>query len=86
MKQILIEDYNYPLADERIAKYPLDERDSSKLLIYRDGGITEDHFRSIGNYLPHDALLIYNNTRVIQVPHYPSWRGSITLKHPHIFW
>lgn len=44
MKQILIEDYNYPLADERIAKYPLDERDSSKLLIYRDGGITEDHF------------------------------------------
>lgn len=66
MKQILIEDYNYPLADERIAKYPLDERDSSKLLIYRDGGITEDHFRSIGNYLPHDALLIYNNTRVIQ--------------------
>ena len=44
MKQILIEDYNYPLADERIAKYPFDERDSSKLLIYRDGGITEDHF------------------------------------------
>lgn len=66
MKKILIEDYNYPLADERIAKYPLDERDSSKLLIYRNGSIQEDHFRSIGKYLPQDALLIYNNTRVIQ--------------------
>ena len=48
MKKILIEDYNYPLADERIAKYPLDERDSSKLLIYRNRNIQEDHFRSIG--------------------------------------
>ena len=66
MKQILIEDYNYPLPEERIAKYPLEERDSSKLLVYRDGSIAEDHFRSIGKYLPQDALLIYNNTRVIQ--------------------
>jgi len=66
MEQILIDDYNYLLPDERIAKYPLAERDSSKLLVFRDGQISESHFREIGNYLPQDALLVYNNTRVIQ--------------------
>lgn len=66
MEKILIDDFNYPLPDERIAKYPLEVRDSSKLLVYRAGEITEDHFRCIGNYLPADSLLIYNNTRVIQ--------------------
>lgn len=66
MEKIWIDDYNYPLPDHRIAKYPLDERDASKLLVYRDGQIREDHFRSIGQYLPADSLLIYNNTRVIQ--------------------
>ena len=66
MEEILIEEYNYPLPDERIAKYPLAERDQSKLLIYRDGQVSEDHFHHIGEYLPANALLIYNNTRVIQ--------------------
>lgn len=66
MEKILIDDYNYPLPDERIAKYPLSERDSSKLLIYRAGSIEESHFVQIGDYLPSDSLLIYNNTRVIQ--------------------
>ena len=66
MEEILIEDYNYPLPDERIAKYPLSERDQSKLLIYRDGQVSEDTFCRVGEYLPADALLIYNNTRVIQ--------------------
>ena len=66
MEEILIEEYNYPLPDERIAKYPLAERDQSKLLIYRDGQVSEDHFHHIGEYLPADSLLIYNNTRVIQ--------------------
>ena len=66
MEKIWIDDYNYPLPDQRIAKYPLDERDASKLLVYRGGQISEDHFRSIGQYLPADSLLIYNNTRVIQ--------------------
>lgn len=66
MEKILIDDFNYPLPDERIAKYPLAERDSSKLLVYRGGEITEDYFRSIGTYLPEGSLLIYNNTRVIQ--------------------
>ena len=66
MEEILIEDYNYPLPDERIAKYPLKERDQSKLLVYRDGHVTEDKFYHVGDYLFKDSLLIYNNTRVIQ--------------------
>ena len=66
MKPILIADYNYPLPDERIAKYPLAERDHSKLLIYRDGQVSEDRFFNVGNYIAPDSLLIYNNTRVIQ--------------------
>ncbi|MBQ8387106.1 MAG: S-adenosylmethionine:tRNA ribosyltransferase-isomerase [Paludibacteraceae bacterium] len=66
MEEILIEEYNYPLPDERIAKYPLANRDQSKLLVYRDGQVSEDRFYHIGDYLSADSLLIYNNTRVIQ--------------------
>ncbi|MBQ2067426.1 MAG: S-adenosylmethionine:tRNA ribosyltransferase-isomerase [Paludibacteraceae bacterium] len=66
MKPIYIADYNYPLPDERIAKYPLPERDHSKLLVYRDGQVSEDHFYNIGDYIAPHSLLIYNNTRVIQ--------------------
>ena len=66
MEEILIEEYNYPLPDERIAKYPLAERDQSKLLVYRDGKVSEDCFCHVGEYLPANSLLIYNNTRVIQ--------------------
>ena len=66
MEEILIEEYNYPLLDERIAKYPLAERDQSKLLVYRDGEVSEDRFCRVGEYLPAGSLLIYNNTRVIQ--------------------
>ena len=66
MEEILIEEYNYPLPDERIAKYPLANRDQSKLLVYRDGKVSEDRFFRIGEYLPAESLLIYNNTRVIQ--------------------
>lgn len=66
MEKLLIEDYNYPLPDERIAKYPLAERDQSKLLVYRDGQVSQDVFCRVGEYLPADSLLIYNNTRVIQ--------------------
>ena len=66
MKPIYIADYNYPLPDERIAKYPLAERDHSKLLVYRDGQVSEDRFFNVGDYIAPDSLLIYNNTRVIQ--------------------
>ena len=63
---IYIADYNYPLPDERIAKYPLPERDHSKLLVYRDGHVSEDHFYNVGDYIAPHSLLVYNNTRVIQ--------------------
>lgn len=66
MSPLLIDRYDYPLPEERIAKYPLAERDMSKLLVFRDGEIREDRFRNIGEYLPAGAHLIYNNTRVIQ--------------------
>ena len=66
MEEILIEEFNYPLPDERIAKYPLANRDQSKLLVYRDGQVSEDQFFHIGEYLASGSLLIYNNTRVIQ--------------------
>ena len=66
MEEILIEEYNYPLPDERIAKYPLAQRDKSRLLVYRDGNVSEDVFCHIGDYLSSNSLLVYNNTRVIQ--------------------
>ena len=63
---IRISDYNYTLPDERIAKYPVAERDHSKLLVYQHGTISEDRFYNLPNYLPAGALLVYNNTRVIR--------------------
>lgn len=66
MNILRIDDFNYPLPDERIAKYPLAERDHSKLLVYRNGQVSEDRFYNIGNYIPAQSLLVYNNTRVIQ--------------------
>lgn len=66
MSPLYIADYNYPLPDERIAKYPLPERDHSKLLVYRDGQVCEDRFYNVGDYIAPHSLLIYNNTRVIQ--------------------
>ncbi len=65
-KPLYIEEFNYPLGDERIAKYPLPERDHSKLLLYKQGQISEDIFYNIGKHLPDKALLVYNNTKVIQ--------------------
>ena len=65
-KEIHISDYNYPLPDDRIAKYPLAERDTSKLLIYNKGIVSEDTFRSLPKYLPEGSLMVFNNTRVIQ--------------------
>lgn len=65
-KHICISDYNYPLPDERIAKFPLAERDHSKLLLYKHGVITEDVFYNLPNFLPKGALMVFNNTKVIQ--------------------
>lgn len=63
---ININDYTYQLPEEKIARYPLEERDLSKLLVYKNQNITESTFRSIGNYIPDNALFIFNNTRVIR--------------------
>jgi S-adenosylmethionine:tRNA ribosyltransferase-isomerase len=62
---IHIEDYSYPLTDERIAKYPLAERDSSKLLIYRDGRIDEKHFRNVPELIPEHSIMVFNDTKVV---------------------
>lgn len=65
-KHIQIKDYNYNLPDSRIAKFPVAQRDHSKLLIYNKGVVTDDVFFNIANYLPKGALMVFNNTRVIQ--------------------
>ncbi len=64
-QHIQISDYTYSLPDERIAAFPLPERDASKLLVYREGTITESVYRNIDAFLPGGSLLVFNNTRVI---------------------
>ena len=65
-RHIRISDYNYPLPDERIAKFPLAQRDHSKLLVYRKGEVSQDVFYNLPEYLPKGALMVFNNTKVIQ--------------------
>lgn len=65
-RQIDINDFDYPLPDERIAKFPLAERTSSKLLIYHNGTIRQSHFRNIAEELPKGTMLVFNNTRVVR--------------------
>ncbi|MFO8065968.1 MAG: S-adenosylmethionine:tRNA ribosyltransferase-isomerase [Bacteroidales bacterium] len=65
-KQISTLDYTYNLPKERIASFPLEERDSSKLLIAENGSLSDDVFHNITNYLPEDSLIVFNNTRVVQ--------------------
>ena len=86
-RYIDINDYDYPLPDERIAKFPLSERDSSKLLIYRGGEISERHFADIPSELPAGSLLVFNNTKVVRarlVMHKPSGaRVEVFCLEPH---
>ncbi len=65
-KQIRISEYNYQLPDERIAKFPIAERDHSKLLVYKHGQISDDVFYHLPKYLPKNSLMVFNNTKVIQ--------------------
>ena len=72
---VKISDFDYTLPDERIAKFPVENRDESKLLVYRDGNISESVFKNIGNILPQESLLVFNNTKVIRarlIMHKPS--------------
>lgn len=66
VKDISIEEYDYPLPEERIAKYPLPERDASNLLVLKDNKIKKSQFKHIGDFLPQDALLVFNETKVIR--------------------
>ena len=63
--EIRIEDYNYTLPDERIAKYPLSERDASKLLCYKNGTPSENRFSDIASFLPEGAMMVFNDTKVV---------------------
>ena len=65
-RHIKISEFDYPLPDERIAKFPLSVRDQSKLLVYRHGEVSRDVFTSLPSYLPSGSLMIFNNTKVIQ--------------------
>lgn len=65
-RNIRIADYAYALPDDRIAKYPLAERDSSKLLVYDGGEISQHEFAALPSLLPQGSLVVMNNTRVIQ--------------------
>lgn len=86
-KHIKINDYNYALPDERIAKFPIAQRDHSKLLVYRHGDVSEDVFYNIANYLPAGALMVFNNTKVIQARlHFRKTTGALIevfLLEPH---
>ena len=66
VQQINIDEYDYPLEDERIAKFPIEERDKSKLLLYQNGVVSESVFNNLPDYLPEKSLIVFNNTRVIR--------------------
>lgn len=77
-KHIKISDFNYPLPDERIAKFPLAERDHSKLLIYKHGMVSEDIFTSLPDYLEKGEMMVFNNTKVIQARlHFQKETGAL---------
>lgn len=77
-KHIRIKDYNYDLPESRIAKFPVAQRDHSKLLIYNKGEVSEDVFYNIKNYLPKGSLMIFNNTRVIKARiHFRKETGAV---------
>lgn len=63
--QIRIEEFDYNLPDERIAKYPLEKRDASKLLMYREGKVSEYQFSSLPQLLPEDSIMVFNDTKVV---------------------
>ncbi len=88
VEEIKISDFNYELPSERIARYPLPQRDKSKLLVYRQGQIDTDEFCHLPQYLPAGALMVFNNTRVIQARlHFRKPTGALIevfLLEPHL--
>lgn len=86
-RSINIADFDYPLPDERIAKFPLERRSDSKLLVYRNGTISKSRFCHLAEELPEGAMLVFNNTRVIRarlIMHKPSGaRVEVFCLEPH---
>lgn len=80
IKDISIKDYDYPLTEERIAKYPLAKRDCSKLLVYNKGKISETVFSSLPDQLPSNSLIVFNNTKVIQARLHFRKRSGATIE------
>ncbi len=64
-KYLQIAEYAYHLPEEKIALYPLPQRDAARLLIYKSGRIEENIFTNLADHLPENSLLVFNNTRVI---------------------
>ena len=69
-KKLFIKDFIYNLPEEKIAKYPLAERDESKLLIYKNGELTSDIYYNLDAHIPESSLLVFNNTKVITASFY----------------
>ncbi len=75
-EDLLIKNYNYELPESRIARYPLPNRDESKLLIYANGIIETSVYKNIADYLPEESFLVFNNTRVVEVRLLYKWSGT----------
>lgn len=77
-ENIHISDYDYLLPDDKIAKFPKEQRDQSKLLVYQSGEIKEDIFYNLPKYLPKNSLMVFNNTKVIQARlHFKKVSGAL---------
>jgi len=78
LQEIRIEDYDYELPEERIAQFPSEERDSSRLLVYNKGNISDDFFRNVSSHLPEKSVLVRNNARVIRARlHFHKETGAV---------
>lgn len=77
-KEINIDNYDYDLPDERIAQFPVPERDSSKLLVFKRNELSQDSFSNLGTHIPDDSLLVFNNSRVIRARlHFGKETGAV---------
>ena len=78
-QEVQIKDFTYDLPNDRIAKYPLESRDLSKLLVYQNGNITEDIYKNLDQHISENALFIFNNSKVIQARlHFKNANGGTT--------
>ena len=80
-KNLSITDFTYSLPENRIANYPLAERDASKLLIYKNGNITEDIYKNIAEHIPANSLLVFNNTKVVEARLFFKNQPVVLLKY-----